>query len=45
MGRLVEALASEYGFSVAGTVDVDNAADPEAWPAAPAPAPAIRLRR
>jgi 4-hydroxy-tetrahydrodipicolinate reductase len=34
MGRLVEALAPEYGFSVAGTVDVDNAADPAAWPAA-----------
>ena len=34
MGRLVEALAPEYGFQVAGTVDIDNAAQPEAWPQA-----------
>jgi len=34
MGRLVEALAPDYGFSVAGTVDIDNAAQPDAWPKA-----------
>ena len=34
MGRLVEALAPDYGFSVAGSVDLDNAAQPDAWPAA-----------
>ena len=34
MGRLVETLAPEYGFEVAGTVDVDNAAEPETWPQA-----------
>ena len=34
MGRLVEALAPEYEFSVAGTVDIDNAAQPESWPKA-----------
>jgi len=26
MGRLVEALSPDYGFQVAGTVDIDNAA-------------------
>ena len=34
MGRLVEALAPDYEFSVAGTVDVDNAGQPESWPQA-----------
>ena len=34
MGRLVEALAPDYGFQVAGTVDIDNAAQPESWPLA-----------
>ncbi len=34
MGRLVEALAPDYGFQVAGTVDIDNAAQPESWPQA-----------
>ena len=34
MGRLVEALAPDYEFSVAGTVDIDNAAQPESWPKA-----------
>jgi 4-hydroxy-tetrahydrodipicolinate reductase len=34
MGRVVEALAPEYGFTVAGTVDIDNADHPEAWPQA-----------
>lgn len=34
MGRLVEALASEYGFRVAGTIDRQGAARPEGWPAA-----------
>ena len=34
MGRLVEALAPDYEFSVAGTVDVDNVAQPESWPKA-----------
>ena len=34
MGRTVEALAPEYGFAVAGTVDIDNAADHESWPRA-----------
>ena len=29
MGRLVEALAPDYGFQVAGTVDIDNAAQPD----------------
>ena len=28
MGRLVEALSPDYGFRVAGTVDIDNAAEP-----------------
>ena len=31
MGRLVETLAPEYGFDVAGTVDVDNVGQPETW--------------
>ena len=34
MGRLVEALAPDYEFSVAGTVDVDNVGQPESWPKA-----------
>lgn len=34
MGRLVESLAAEHGFHVAGTVDIDTADQPEAWPAA-----------
>ena len=34
MGRLVEALAPDYGFDVAGTVDIDNAGQPESWPQA-----------
>lgn len=34
MGQLIEALAPEYGFRVAGTVDVDTADRPELWPAA-----------
>ena len=34
MGRLVEALAPDYEFSVAGTVDVDNVGQPESWPEA-----------
>ena len=34
MGRLVESLAPDYGFSVAGTVDIDNAAAPDSWPQA-----------
>ena len=34
MGRLVEALSPDYGFHVAGTVDIDNAAQPESWPQA-----------
>ena len=34
MGRLVEALAPDYEFEVAGTVDIDNAARPESWPKA-----------
>jgi 4-hydroxy-tetrahydrodipicolinate reductase len=34
MGRLVEALSPEYGFRVAGTVDVDNVAQPDSWPPA-----------
>jgi 4-hydroxy-tetrahydrodipicolinate reductase len=34
MGRLVEALAPDYEFSVAGTVDVDNVGQPESWPQA-----------
>jgi 4-hydroxy-tetrahydrodipicolinate reductase len=34
MGRLVESLCPEYGLEVAGTVDIAEAAIPEAWPAA-----------
>src|SRR5688500_4287787 len=34
MGRLVESLAPDYGFHVAGTVDLDNAAEPGNWPSA-----------
>jgi 4-hydroxy-tetrahydrodipicolinate reductase len=34
MGRLVEALSPDYGFEVAGTVDVDNVGQPESWPQA-----------
>src|SRR5215217_4426133 len=34
MGHLIEALSGEYGFTVAGSVDVDNAAQPDAWPSA-----------
>ena len=34
MGRLVETLAPEYGFDVAGAVDLDEAGDPESWPCA-----------
>lgn len=32
MGRLVESLASEHGFAVAGTVDQEEADRPETWP-------------
>ena len=34
MGRLVEALSPDYGFQVAGTVDIDNAAEHDTWPQA-----------
>ena len=34
MGRVVEALSPDYGFQVAGTVDIDNAAQPDSWPQA-----------
>ena len=34
MGKLVESLAGEYGFVVAGRVDVDNANNPGDWSAA-----------
>lgn len=34
MGRLVEALAGEYGFDVAGVVDQAEAGTPDIWPAA-----------
>lgn len=34
MGRLVEAIAAEYGMRVAGYVTSTNAADPGSWPAA-----------
>jgi 4-hydroxy-tetrahydrodipicolinate reductase len=34
MGKMVESLCPEYGFDVAGTVDVAEAAAPDAWPAA-----------
>ena len=31
MGRVIEMLAPEYGFAVAGAVDIDNAENPDAW--------------
>ena len=34
MGRLVEAIAPEYGFHVAGVVDRTSAGQPDRWPAA-----------
>jgi 4-hydroxy-tetrahydrodipicolinate reductase len=34
MGRLVESLAPEYGFAVAGAIDRESSARPETWPAA-----------
>lgn len=34
MGRLVETLAPEFGFSIAGIVDQDEATDPSTWPSA-----------
>lgn len=34
MGRLVEALSPDYGFQVAGTVDIDNATEDDTWPQA-----------
>jgi 4-hydroxy-tetrahydrodipicolinate reductase len=34
MGRLIESLAPEYGFAVAGTVDLEEAERPETWPRA-----------
>ena len=34
MGQLLEALAGDYGFAVAGTVDIDNADAPDSWPRA-----------
>jgi 4-hydroxy-tetrahydrodipicolinate reductase len=34
MGRLVESLAAEYGFDVAGVVRRESAADHERWPVA-----------
>jgi 4-hydroxy-tetrahydrodipicolinate reductase len=34
MGRVIETLAPEYGFAVAGTVDIDNADEPDSWPQA-----------
>src|SRR4051794_17247455 len=34
MGKLVESLSAEYGFDVAGTVDVAEAATPQKWPQA-----------
>jgi 4-hydroxy-tetrahydrodipicolinate reductase len=34
MGKLVAALCPEYGFDVAGTVDVAEAGAPDAWPSA-----------
>jgi 4-hydroxy-tetrahydrodipicolinate reductase len=33
MGQIVESLSGEYGFDVAGCLDIDNAADPK-WPEA-----------
>ena len=32
MGRVVESLAPDYGFQIAGTVDIDNVGQPDAWP-------------
>jgi 4-hydroxy-tetrahydrodipicolinate reductase len=34
MGRLVEALCPEYGFEVAGVVEIEISRAPESWPAA-----------
>ena len=34
MGKLVDSLCPEFGFDVAGTVDIAEAAAPDAWPAA-----------
>lgn len=34
MGRLVEALAAEHGFDLAGTIDQEEAHDPDTWPRA-----------
>ena len=34
MGRLVESLAAEYGFDVAGVVQRQNSANHQSWPAA-----------
>ncbi len=34
MGRVIETLAPDYGFGIAGTVDIDNAAEPDSWPVA-----------
>src|SRR4030095_16781412 len=34
MGKLVASLCSEYGFDVAGTVDIAEAAAPDTWPQA-----------
>ena len=34
MGRLIEQLAGEQGFTVAGVVDVEEAARPDRWPRA-----------
>ena len=34
MGRLVESLSPDFGFDVAGSVDLDNAAEPDSWPRA-----------
>lgn len=34
MGRAVESLCPDYGMTVAGTVDQDNAADADGWPEA-----------
>ena len=34
MGRLVESIAPDYGFEVAGAIDLPEAAQPETWPRA-----------
>jgi 4-hydroxy-tetrahydrodipicolinate reductase len=34
MGQIVEALAPEHGFVVAGTIDIDEARVPASWPTA-----------